>query len=105
MTVYVVHAKTYLCKGSFSRTGAEKKVAEQIEAVCKTVRDSEIQENKLPDEIKITMYFPDLTKSKKTLTFFKQKSLRMALRGVIAVQIEVGDLKTKYYIHSLSVDE
>lgn len=105
MTIYVVHAKTYLCKGSFSRTGAEKKVAEQIEAVCKTVRDSEIQENKLPDEIKITMYFPDLIKSKKTLTFFKQKSLRMVLRGVIAVQIEVGDLKTKYYIHSLFVDE
>lgn len=105
MTIYVVHAKTYLCKGSFSRTGAEKKVAEQIEAVCKTVRDSEIQENKLPEEIKITMYFPDLIKSKKTLTFFKQKSLRMVLRGVIAVQIEVGDLKTKYYIHSLFVDE
>jgi len=103
MIVYVVQAIEHPCRGSFSRLGAEKKIAKQIEAVCKTVRDSEIQENKQPEEIKLTLLFLD--EEPQTLTSFNQETLLLALRGVFAVQIEVGDFMTKYCIQSIPVDD
>lgn len=102
MTIYVVHAKKYLCSASLTRAGAEELMAQQIERICKTTHEAELKEDRCYD-IKLTMIFLD--ENPQTLISFDPKGLRLALKGIIAVEVEVAGFKSTYYIHSIELDK
>lgn len=100
MTIYVVFTNGCLLGASLTREGADELMAKQIEKICKTTHESEIQNDRCYD-IKLTMLI--VNEETKTLTFFSAAELRLALKGVAIVDVEVAGSKNKYYIQSIEL--
>lgn len=97
MVIYVVFGSGVVYGCSYDKEDAEELIAKRIEQVCENTRDAERQNGKCY-EIRATLFV--LNEGHKVLTTFDPQELRLALRGVSMVKVEVAGMSETYRIQS-----